>query len=280
MTYLDRINYLWNLRRNGALRGSEHELCAFLLDASNRLGWKNPMTQTNALICGLLGMSEKTLMLSRNGLKQDGLIDFKPGKKGSPTIYILNEWPTNRPANALSCEREYSSTNGGTNAVQSGGLLKIQEKEKDIRPPNPQPQTAGGGEGEFLGREEIWVRICAVVGRNPQKAKSYLEEQALYAVAEVSANDMRAVERYATLCRREPARYTKPKVLAHTLLEEFHAEVGKARLALGPEKKSCVPVAIASEEVPAAESPESTAARQKAFAEAKAAIRRGGIIVG
>jgi hypothetical protein len=103
-----------------------------------------------------------------------------------------------------------------------------------VVPPNPR-QAGGevGGDDPELPKEELWQRVCEITRRNPKKPRSGAENDALYQAKGITESDVRMVERYAVLCRKEPDKYTAPKELAHTLLYEFHAEVSKAVRALG-----------------------------------------------
>jgi hypothetical protein len=91
MNYIEMINQYWQLREQGILTGAEGDLYMYLLHVSNKLGWKNPFNQSNALICAILNTSEPTLIRHRNTLKQAGLIEFESGKAVKKnTQYYLN----------------------------------------------------------------------------------------------------------------------------------------------------------------------------------------------
>ncbi|MDR3133001.1 MAG: hypothetical protein LBU42_03135 [Prevotellaceae bacterium] len=92
MNYIEMINQYWQLREQGILTGSEGDLYMYLLHVSNKLGWKNPFNQSNALICAVLNTSEPTLIRNRNTLKQAGLIEFESGKavKRNTQYYLKN----------------------------------------------------------------------------------------------------------------------------------------------------------------------------------------------
>jgi hypothetical protein len=131
------INHYWQLREQGILTGAEGDLYMYLLHVSNKLGWKNPFNQSNALICAVLNTSEPTLIRHRNTLKQVGLIEFESGKAiKRNTQYYLNN---------LS-----SSVSSSVSSVVSSSVSSVvrqhktkQNKTKHTIPPNP-PQ---GGEG-------------------------------------------------------------------------------------------------------------------------------------
>ena len=57
---------------------------------SNRFGLGEPFQISNLTLMLETGISDKkTFIANRNILKQRGFIDFEPGKKGSPTKYVL-----------------------------------------------------------------------------------------------------------------------------------------------------------------------------------------------
>lgn len=69
----------------------EHALLFRLFLINNKAGWTGWFGATNRRLLLETGIkSEKTLISTRNSLKQKGLIDFIPGKKGQPTSYTLS----------------------------------------------------------------------------------------------------------------------------------------------------------------------------------------------
>lgn len=93
MNYIQQINLMWSLIEQGIISGPESVMYMYLLHTSNKLNWKNPFNQSNALICALLNISEKSLIKYRNNLKQAGLIDFESGStKRINTQYTLIDY--------------------------------------------------------------------------------------------------------------------------------------------------------------------------------------------
>jgi hypothetical protein len=92
MNYIELINSYWQLREQGMITGAEGDLYLYLLHTSNKLGWKNPFNQSNALIRAILNISEPTLIRHRNALKQVGLLEFESGKavKKNTQYYLKN----------------------------------------------------------------------------------------------------------------------------------------------------------------------------------------------
>jgi DNA-binding MarR family transcriptional regulator len=89
MNYIEQINYFWTLREEEGFTSTEADLYFYLLNKSNRLGWKNPFKQTNERIMIELGVTKPSLIRAKNKLQQSGLIRFEPGKKRNPTSYEL-----------------------------------------------------------------------------------------------------------------------------------------------------------------------------------------------
>lgn len=132
MQYINLINHYWKLREQGILNGSSGDLYLYLLHTSNGLGWKNPFHQTNALICGFLGISEKKLIVNRNKLKQEGLIEFQAGRKGKSSGYTLKHSLFHWKNSSIN-DREKGSISDSEKdskyAVESAAYIR-QEKDK------------------------------------------------------------------------------------------------------------------------------------------------------
>ncbi len=96
MTYLDYINQFWRISELANISASQTQLYFAILDEANAFGWEFPVAIPNRKLIVKVGMSEPTLISTRNKLKQLGLIDFDPGKrKASPPLYYLNFFSKN-----------------------------------------------------------------------------------------------------------------------------------------------------------------------------------------
>ena len=74
----------------GTLNTSEQTLYFRLCLLKIKLGWKIEwFGATNQRLCAEMSITEKTLIDTRNKLKQKGFIDFIPGKKGMVTRYKI-----------------------------------------------------------------------------------------------------------------------------------------------------------------------------------------------
>ena len=92
LNYIHLINRFWEVMELTDFTPSDALLYFALLNACNRLGWKNPFQITNARISLLTGLSKKTILASRERLEKRGLIKYKNGKKNElPPTYWLPE---------------------------------------------------------------------------------------------------------------------------------------------------------------------------------------------
>ena len=83
MNYIELINVFWKLDAEHSFNGNETRLYFYLLNLSNSLRWKNPLTNADGHTASMVAISVNTLKSVRNRLQQLGLINFKPGGKGS-----------------------------------------------------------------------------------------------------------------------------------------------------------------------------------------------------
>lgn len=90
VSYIELINVAWELREQGIISASEHDLYAYLLHKCNKLNWKNPFNQPTEIICAVLKINRNALISRRNKLRSLGLIVFKEGTaKVKPAEYTL-----------------------------------------------------------------------------------------------------------------------------------------------------------------------------------------------
>src|SRR4051812_48318913 len=91
MNYIEQLNMFWLLDTEHLFNGNESRLYFYLLKLSNSLFWKNPLTNADGYTASVVGISVNTLKTARNRLQQAGLIQFKPGGKGSrdKCVYLI-----------------------------------------------------------------------------------------------------------------------------------------------------------------------------------------------
>ena len=90
MTYIELINRFWDFY--GAKKFADIDTVVYftLLDECNIRRWLNPLELHTCDLEARLRISRKTIAEVRNRLKQRGLIDFKPGKGRTPTVYLID----------------------------------------------------------------------------------------------------------------------------------------------------------------------------------------------
>lgn len=124
MSYLELINHFWKLNKENTFSAMETQLYFKLLDTCNSLNWKNPFTHSNGYICGELGITEKTLIRSRQNLKEFGLIDFRSGQiKRQITEYLIPGAPCEAELKAAFYKRQQADAKiygGGPNIFNPG----------------------------------------------------------------------------------------------------------------------------------------------------------------
>lgn len=102
MNYIELINNVWNLRKQGIISTHEQDLYLYLLHRSNVLFWKNPFHQSTSILCSVLSIDRNTLTTRRKRLKQLGLIDFREGKsKNRPAEYTIIRMNNNEPTSII-----------------------------------------------------------------------------------------------------------------------------------------------------------------------------------
>ncbi len=148
MNYIELINQFWAVRELVALTSVDAGLYFALLHKCNRIGWTNPFPFSNRQIGALLNMSEKTLIASRNRLKQSGLIDFVSGKTDrTATLYTLN-YCKNSSSSVSSSDSSSVSSSFSSSGENTPDIIKhktkLKQKENpqtpsDGLPPKPKP---------------------------------------------------------------------------------------------------------------------------------------------
>ena len=204
-------------------------------------------------------------------LRQDSMITTE--KRQGITIVILCNYDKFNPVDKEGKTTRKRRGNDGETTVERRRDDETEEG-KEVEQTNtqsPRGLVEGVVEAGEMSKQEVWRWACDLLG-HPGVHQSRIEQDALYESKGITRDACALVTRYHALCRREPQRYTKPRATPATLIAEFHAEVGKARQALGPEKKPRAPVATQPEQTP---SSEPTEAGRRALAATKAAISGG-----
>ena len=155
MNYIEQINVFWKLDAEHSFNGNESRLYFYLLNLSNSLYWKNPMTNADGYTATVVGISVNTLKAVRNRLQQAGLITFKPGGQGArnkcqywiiPAAQVLrNNAGKVSNSDTLSEETLTPYSIPGLEKVDDNSKLKPDKtklKEKRVAPAKPPPPTS------------------------------------------------------------------------------------------------------------------------------------------
>lgn len=89
MTYIDLINRFWELNRIRSFTAYDCKLYFYLLSECNSRRWVNPFELHTRHMQLCLGMSRKTIVESRNRLKQRGLIDVAGARGREAAVYMI-----------------------------------------------------------------------------------------------------------------------------------------------------------------------------------------------
>ena len=141
MNYIELINHFWLKRRTCPLGTSEADLYYFLLQESNIRGWENPFMCSNKLACGILNISERTLIEARKSLRRKGFIGFTPGQRNhrSPIYNIGAIKQMNEVSPSLSPPR--GGVGEATKDETAKGRATKGETDKDKAAKNVSPKV-------------------------------------------------------------------------------------------------------------------------------------------
>lgn len=155
MNYIELINQFWQIRRSKRITSLQADVYFTLLNECNLRGWENPFEVSNKLICATIGISEPSLIDSRNRLQQIGLIEFQNGKRNSQSpIYYLNILSRNRTVTLV--EPLVTSLDETEEKAEPFNKLNKTKPNKTINPSSPV------GESEFPASKiiDLYNEVC------------------------------------------------------------------------------------------------------------------------
>lgn len=89
MKYINQLNAYWNWARLNPLPSKAGYLYFALLDCANAACWKREINVPNSTLQAMAGLDKNGLVRYRNQLIQNGLIEYKPGNRGSNGTYKM-----------------------------------------------------------------------------------------------------------------------------------------------------------------------------------------------
>jgi hypothetical protein len=155
MNYIELINQFWQIRRSKRITSLQADVYFTLLNECNLRGWENPFEVSNKLICATIGISEPSLIDSRNRLQQIGLIEFQNGKRNSQSpVYYLNILSRNRTVTLV----EPLVTSLDETEEKAEPFIKLNETKQNKRRPPLSPV----GDPEFPASKiiDLYNQIC------------------------------------------------------------------------------------------------------------------------
>jgi len=160
LNYVLQLNLFENLC-TGILPPKAQLIYYKLFKWSNRFGLGEPFRLSNSVLMIEAGITkEKTLIDNRNLLKQYGFIDFEPGKKGSPSKYVLldlQKYTYHLPVNTEVKTTVKTEVNTAVNqqvnneSLQSNNLLNINLKQN-----SKEKNTKKESTDEKTGFADFW----------------------------------------------------------------------------------------------------------------------------
>jgi hypothetical protein len=141
-TYTDVMRHFWQCQREYSFQPSEMAVYFHLVDTCFTLEWKNPFKHANGYLCGVLSISEKTLISARNRLQQAGLVSFQSGKHRrdlSTYTLLYFEKAVNIPplwAETLQPYGQKHSSLSGINTPDNGRDRISLPSQKNVSPEN------------------------------------------------------------------------------------------------------------------------------------------------
>jgi hypothetical protein len=150
-TYTAVMRHFWQCQREHSFQPSEIAVYVHLVETCFTLEWKNPFKHANGYLCGVLSISEKTLISARNRLQQAGLVGFQSGKHRRDLstytlLYLEKDAAKAVNISALLAETlqpygQERSSLSGTNTPDNGRDRISLPSEKILSPENPAPDA-------------------------------------------------------------------------------------------------------------------------------------------
>ncbi|MEJ8803156.1 hypothetical protein [Pontibacter sp. H249] len=149
MNYIELINNFWQANKEHCFTGNETALYFYLVHTCNTLGWKNPFKHSNGYITGTLGISEKTLIASRNSLKQAGLLDFD-SHKGRRILTSYNLKPVKITGFRTGTGKLFGQEQVSFSGANASDNIKLNQTKPNITKEDKEAGASGPSESNVL----------------------------------------------------------------------------------------------------------------------------------
>ena len=139
MTYIDLINRFWKIDLNYSFSHPEVHLYFKLLEIANRSGWRGKLSVPNSRLCGMVGLTQASLIKARQRLIDTNVIVYEKGTTRKAGKYIINPDYFNNYSNKKDYfnKRSNSDSNSDSNldsnsdSNQSNLYKKRKDKDKE-----------------------------------------------------------------------------------------------------------------------------------------------------
>lgn len=151
MTYIDYLNDFNQWLESNPLPGNAQLLYFRLLNVFNRAGWPEQVQVDTLRLMLMMDCRKDAAYRARDRLRDAGFIQYRKGKKGSPTAYFLSDKTTVSAT-------ENATVSATENATENATHIKTKTKTKTKRvspPVSPSPGEVFGG--ALLEAVEEWL---------------------------------------------------------------------------------------------------------------------------
>jgi hypothetical protein len=182
MTYIDLINRFWKIDLNYSFSHPEVHLYFKLLEIANRSGWRNKLSVPNSRLCGMVGLTQASLIKARQRLIDTDVIVYEKGTTRKAGKYIINpdyfNNYSNNDSNKTDCFNKNSNSDSNSdsnldsNSDSNQSNLYKKRKDKDKEKSKDKEATE---KIPFQKIKELFNEICVsqskVTKITPQRKK-------------------------------------------------------------------------------------------------------------
>ena len=140
MNYLKEILAFYDYLLYNPVPTGEIALWYALMAVNNRSGWCERFAVSNLILQQATSLSRSGLDSARNGLKQRGLIEYRPGRAGKPGEYRMVSLLCNISDTAEDTSAACGQANVGHDSGPLYNKVADKQKQKESVPPPAEPK--------------------------------------------------------------------------------------------------------------------------------------------
>lgn len=142
MNYLKEILAFYDYLLYNPVPTGEIALWYALMAINNRSGWRGSFAASNLILQQATSLSRSGLDSARNGLKQRGLIEYRPGRGNKPGEYRMVPLVCNISDTPEGTPAAHGQADAGHTGGPAYNNVLDKQKQKDIVPPPAEPKRA------------------------------------------------------------------------------------------------------------------------------------------